>query len=287
MAVFDDVAEQKLTLYPHAIVWQGQNPVPNRATAIPVPIPSEEPLKAECEHFLYSIATRQAPRTDGHEGLRVLTVLQDCEDALASLPPRTKRSSETHKPSYFVHASAFVDENVEIGEGTTVWHVSHILKNCHVGKDCRIGQNVVIGPNVRIGYGVKIQNNVSVYEGVTIEDDVFCGPSMVFTNVYNPRSEIRRMDELRPTLVRRGATLGANCTIVCGTTIGQYAFIGAGAVVTRDVPDFALVTGNPARIAGWMCACGNRIEIDGAGEHGACRACDKHYKKNGLEVRAA
>ena len=155
-----------------------------------------------------------------------------------------------------------------------------------MGNNCRIGQNVVIGPNVRIGNGVKIQNNVSVYEGVTLEDDVFCGPSMVFTNVFNPRSEIRRMDELRPTLVRRGATLGANCTIVCGVTIGEYAFVGAGAVVTRDVPDFALVVGNPARHVGWMCVCGNRIEVQGNDGAGICRVCQKRYRKIGKEVRA-
>jgi UDP-2-acetamido-3-amino-2,3-dideoxy-glucuronate N-acetyltransferase len=141
-----------------------------------------------------------------------------------------------------------------------------------------------VGPNVSVGDGVKIQNNVSVYEGVTLEDDVFCGPSMVFTNVFNPRSEIRRMDELRPTLVRRGATLGANCTIVCGITIGQYAFIGAGAVVTKDVPDFALVTGNPGRIAGWMCVCANRIDFANGLKTGKCQACQRLYRKTGNEV---
>ena len=144
---------------------------------------------------------------------------------------------------------------------------------------CRIGQNVVVGPNVTIGDGVKIQNNVSVYEGVTLEDDVFCGPSMVFTNVINPRSEIRRMDELRPTLVRKGATLGANCTIVCGVTIGKYAFVGAGAVVVKDVPDYALIVGNPGRIIGWMCVCGNRIDlIVHAQEIGKCHTCQRLSK---------
>jgi UDP-2-acetamido-3-amino-2,3-dideoxy-glucuronate N-acetyltransferase len=152
------------------------------------------------------------------------------------------------------------------------------MKGSRVGKDCRIGQNVVIGPNATLGDGVKIQNNVSVYEGVTLEDHVFCGPSMVFTNVYNPRSEIRRMDELRPTLVRRGATLGANCTVVCGVTIGAYAFVAAGAVVTRDVPDHALVLGNPGRVAGWMCACGNRIQFE-ADDTGSCKACSRRYRK--------
>jgi len=174
---------------------------------------------------------------------------------------------------------------VEIGEGTTIWHVSHILKNCRIGKSCRIGQNVVVGPSVQIGNGVKIQNNVSVYEGVTLEDAVFCGPSMVFTNVYNPRSEIRRMDEILPTLVRRGATLGANCTIVCGVTIGEYAFVGAGAVVVKDVPDFALVVGNPARVIGWMCVCGNRIEVKTERE-GVCEICRRRYFKIGKELRA-
>ena len=151
-----------------------------------------------------------------------------------------------------IHPSAFIDEGVEIGDGTTIWHVSHVLPGSRLGRDCRIGQNVVIGPKVVIGNGVKIQNNVSVYEGVTLEDHVYCGPSMVFTNVINPRSEVVRMTEIKGTLVRRGASLGANCTVVCGITVGQYAFVGAGSVVTRDVPDFALVYGNPARQRGWL-----------------------------------
>jgi UDP-2-acetamido-3-amino-2,3-dideoxy-glucuronate N-acetyltransferase len=285
MAVFDDVDEnEKLKLYPHEISWQGAIPVPNKAQARAVAIERKEPLRAECEHFLESVRTRQTPRTDGQEGLRVLKVLHQCQSALEKTSSNGKLDSP-RGTDYFLHDSAFVDDNVEIGEGTTVWHVSHVLRNCRIGKDCRIGQNVVIGPNVRIGDRVKIQNNVSVYEGVTLEDGVFCGPSMVFTNVYNPRSDIRRMDELRQTLVRRGATLGANCTVICGITVGKYAFVGAGAVVTRDVPDFALVLGNPARIAGWMCECGNRIEF--SRDVGSCRACQKHYSKVGTEVKAA
>lgn len=185
---------------------------------------------------------------------------------------------------YFAHESAFIDADVVIGAGTTIWHVSHIMKGARVGRDCRIGQNVVIGRDVTIGDGVKIQNNVSVYEGVTLEDHVFCGPSMVFTNVYNPRSEIRRMEELRPTLVRRGATLGANCTVVCGVTIGSYAFVGAGTVVTKDVPDYALILGNPGRVAGWMCSCGNRIKFDAQDEHGSCTTCHKPYRKSRAKV---
>jgi UDP-2-acetamido-3-amino-2,3-dideoxy-glucuronate N-acetyltransferase len=217
----------------------------------------------------------------------VLRVLQQCQKALEKGPGKERNASlHNPKPSYFVHESAFIDEDVEIGAGTTVWHLSHIMKNSRLGEKCRIGQNVVIGPSVTIGNGVKVQNNVSVYEGVTLEDDVFCGPSMVFTNVYNPRSEIRRMDELRPTIVRRGATLGANCTIVCGVTIGEYAFVGAGAVVIRDVPDFALVVGNPARIIGWMCACGNRIEHNGNDAAGKCIACHRTYRISGEDVAA-
>ncbi len=160
----------------------------------------------------------------------------------------------------FIHETAVVDEQVQIGTDTKIWHFSHVLKNTIVGNGCNIGQNVVMGPDVRIGNNCKVQNNVSVYKGVTLEDDVFCGPSMVFTNVFNPRSAIRRMDEIRPTLVKKGASLGANCTIVCGVTIGQYAFVGAGAVVTKDVPDHALVMGNPAKQTGWMCQCGEKIE---------------------------
>ncbi|HOV85684.1 MAG TPA: Gfo/Idh/MocA family oxidoreductase [Syntrophobacteraceae bacterium] len=172
------------------------------------------------------------------------------------------------EPDFFAHPSAVLDPGVRIGTGTKIWHFSHILSGSIVGKNCSIGQNVVVGPEVSIGDGCKIQNNVSVYKGVTLEDEVFCGPSMVFTNVYNPRAHIRRMDELRPTRVKKGATLGANCTIVCGTTIGRYAFIGAGAVVVRDVPDHALMVGNPARQVGWMCRCGTRLDEDHA-----CPAC--------------
>ncbi len=288
MAVFDDLeTENKLVLYPHAIVWKNHLPIPTKGKAVFVPVESTEPLRQECLHFLQCIQTRETPRTNGSEGLRVLTVLQECQEALKQKKPIAELRPQPSHASYFVHESAFVDDEVKIGEGTTIWHVSHILKNSRIGKNCRIGQNVVVGPNVNIGHGVKIQNNVSVYEGVTLEDDVFCGPSMVFTNVFNPRSEIRRMDELRPTLVRRGATLGANCTIVCGITIGQYAFIGAGAVVTKDVPDFALVTGNPGRIAGWMCVCANRIDFGDAHEIGQCQACRRLYRKTGNEVALA
>lgn len=287
MAMFDDVeSERKLVLYPHSINWKNHIPITNKAEGQPISFEPVEPLRAECAHFLECVETRQIPRTEGKEGLRVLTVLQKCQEALerSSVPPKATLSQPKRNYNYSVHPSAFIDEDVKIGDGTTIWHVSHIMRNSRIGRDCRIGQNVVIGPNVTIGDGVKIQNNVSVYEGVTLEDNVFCGPSMVFTNVFNPRSEIKRMDELRPTIVRRGATLGANCTVVCGVTIGEYAFVGAGAVVTKDVPDFALVVGNPGKITGWMCACGNRIELNGGNGPGACAACRKTYIKVGQKV---
>jgi UDP-2-acetamido-3-amino-2,3-dideoxy-glucuronate N-acetyltransferase len=183
---------------------------------------------------------------------------------------------------YFVHESAYVDLPCEIGAGTKIWHFSHVMKDCRIGERCNIGQNVVISPQVTIGSNVKIQNNVSVYTGCILEDDVFCGPSMVFTNVINPRSHVVRRDEYKTTLVRRGASMGANSTIVCGVTIGRYAFIGAGAVVTRDVPDFALIYGNPAKQHGWVCACGVKLPFGhGTGvERQRCTACGLEYSRD-------
>jgi UDP-2-acetamido-3-amino-2,3-dideoxy-glucuronate N-acetyltransferase len=183
----------------------------------------------------------------------------------------------------FVHESSYVDVPCEIGPGTKIWHFSHIMKNCRIGARCNIGQNVVISPDVQIGNNVKLQNNVSVYTGCILQDDVFCGPSMVFTNVINPRSHVVRKDEFRTTLVGRGASLGANCTVVCGHTIGCYAFVGAGSVVTRDVPDYALVYGNPAVIRGWMCICGIRLEFTSR-DSCKCISCGVEYQKEGNKV---
>jgi UDP-2-acetamido-3-amino-2,3-dideoxy-glucuronate N-acetyltransferase len=190
---------------------------------------------------------------------------------------------------YFVHESSYVDDDVEIGEGTKIWYFSHIQSGARIGKKCSIGQNVNIGNNVTIGNYVKIQNNVSVYEGVELEDYVFCGPSMVFTNILNPRSEFpqRGTDFYIKTQVRKSASLGANSTIVCGTTIGKYGFVGAGAVVTRDVPDYGLVMGTPAKLVGWMCACATRLDLTVAPESdetAECQKCGRKYIKRGHQV---
>lgn len=182
-------------------------------------------------------------------------------------------------PQYFVHESSYIDDNVEIGEGTKIWHFSHVQSGASIGKYCVLGQNVNVGNNVVIGNYVKIQNNVSVYEGVTLEDYVFCGPSMVFTNIIDPRSKYPQVGSKYyiKTLVKEGTSIGANATIVCGITIGRYAFIGAGAVVTKDVPDYALVIGNPARITGWMSEAGQKLQFDKEG-FAFCSKSNKKYK---------
>jgi UDP-2-acetamido-3-amino-2,3-dideoxy-glucuronate N-acetyltransferase len=268
MAVFDDGRDwdEKLLLYPHRIEWRETLPVPLRAAADPVTLKAGEPLNLECRHFLHCIATGERPRTDGREGLRVLRVLARASAALqrpaaAGAAPPTADAARRFA-GVQIHESAYIDEPCEIGAGTRIWHFAHILPRSRIGRDCSLGQNVMVGPDVTIGDGCKIQNNVSVYKGVTLEDGVFCGPSCVFTNVDNPRAEIERKDEFRPTLVKRGASIGANATIVCGHTVGEYAFIAAGAVVTRDVPAFALMAGVPARRIGWMSHAGERLGPD-------------------------
>jgi UDP-2-acetamido-3-amino-2,3-dideoxy-glucuronate N-acetyltransferase len=190
-------------------------------------------------------------------------------------------------PDDFVHPSSYVDEGAIIGPDTRIWHFCHIMAGAVLGRDCSLGQNVFIASGVVVGNNVKIQNNVSLYSGVVIEDDAFLGPSMVFTNVVNPRSHISRKHEYQPTLVRQGASIGANATLVCGITLGRYSFVGAGSVVTRDVPDYALVYGNPARLRGWMCQCGIELLFQQVGglDQAICAACGDRYTRQGDLVR--
>lgn len=256
MAVFDDTQgwDSKLLEYPHKMGVLNGVPTPEKADAVPVALGPLEPLKEECLHFIDCIATRKTPRTDGAEGLRVLDVLEKASKSL--------RKGNAVAQDYFVHESAYVDEPSSIGKGTKIWHFSHVLPNTKIGEKVVIGQNCVVGPDVTVGNSCKIQNNVSLYKGVTLEEGVFCGPSCVFTNVNNPRAEIERKSEFRETLVRRGATIGANATIVCGHTLGEYCFIAAGAVVTGDVPAHALMAGVPAKRIGWMSHAGHKLGAD-------------------------
>ncbi|MDI6792090.1 MAG: Gfo/Idh/MocA family oxidoreductase [bacterium] len=279
MAVFDDVAKKdKLLLYPHRIDWIDRIPIPRKEDAEVVDFEMTEPLKEECRHFLACMESRERPRTDGTDGVQVLEVLSAAQKSLENNGQVVPLEEIRPKP-YFVHPTSTVDEPCQIGEGTRIWHYTHVLKDAVIGKGCNIGQNVMIGRGVVIGNNVKIQNNVSVYEDVTLEDDVFCGPSMVFTNVFNPRSHVSRKKEFRQTLVKKGATIGANATIVCGYMIGDYAFIGAGAVVTKDVLPHALMVGNPARRAGWMCQCGEKLSfVEGEAE---CERCEEKYQEAG------
>ena len=273
MAVFDDVVrENKLVIYSHSIDWHDRLPIAHKGEGQAVSLPVEEPLRNECEHFVESIVTRRTPRTDGRNGVKVLEVLDACERSLHS----QAMSVEIHETptKYFADPTAVIDAGSEIGLGTKIWHFSHVMSGSRIGSYCNLGQNVVIGTGVKIGDRVKIQNNVSVYTGVELEDDVFCGPSMVFTNVINPRSHVDRKHEYKRTVVRRGASIGANATIICGVVLGQYCFVGAGAVVTSDVPDYALVIGVPAVQVGWMCACGERLP---EGNDGVCNSCGRNY----------
>ncbi len=265
MMVFDDGQDwdHKLVLYRHRIEWRQGMPLPNKSDAEYIPLTKMEPLLNECQHFIDCIEQKKQPSTDGQEGLRVLKVLDQATRALANQSHRdSNRDSQQRFPEVMVHETSYVDEQVQIGVGTKIWHYSHILANTHIGNHCVIGQNVMIGPKVSIGHHCKIQNNVSLYQGVVLEDGVFCGPSCVFTNVNTPRAEIERKNEFQVTYVERGATIGANATIICGVRIGAYSFIGAGAVVTKEVLAHALVVGNPSRQIGWVSHAGEVLGED-------------------------
>jgi UDP-2-acetamido-3-amino-2,3-dideoxy-glucuronate N-acetyltransferase len=274
MAVFDDISKEKLFLYPHTIEWKdGKIPIAQKADYQVIPLEQKEPLKEELGHFVECVRKRKKPKTDGVEGLRVLKILERAGEMSFEAAHGAKKQEGAN---YLVHESAYIGENVRIGEHSKIWHFSHISQGARIGAQCIIGQNVFIGQDVAVGDGCKIQNNVSLYKGVLLEDEVFCGPSCVFTNVYNPRAFIERKNEFLHTLVKRGATIGANATIVCGVTIGSYAMVGAGAVVKSSVPDYAIVAGVPARQVGWACRCGTTLKFNDV--RAVCNYCGKEYQ---------
>jgi UDP-2-acetamido-3-amino-2,3-dideoxy-glucuronate N-acetyltransferase len=269
MAVFDDTKPwpEKLLLYRNYLSWaNGVEPTPLRPEPEAVVVPEREPLAAECEHFLQACAGRTTLRTDGAEGARVLFVLGMAQRSLDRDGDVVRAADASPEDcESFVHPSARLEEGAQIGAGTRIWQHAHVMRGACLGERCTLGQNVSVASGAVIGNDVKIQNNVSVYDGVVIEDAVFLGPSCVLTNVTNPRAEVSRRALFERTLLRRGATIGANATIVCGLTIGRYAFVGAGAVVTRDVPDYALVLGNPARQHGYVSRHGHQLIADSEG----------------------
>lgn len=284
MAVFDDTAEQKLVLYPHKVEWKNRLPTAVKANAEAVAIDSREPLRAECQHFLDCVASRTTPVSDGVEGLRVLRVLDGCQRAVGNgaIMLEAPTQSDKKEPPYFVHESAYVDAGAEVGEGSKIWHFSHVMKGARIGRRTNVGQNVNIDGGAVIGDNVKIQNNVSIYTGIVVEDDVFLGPSCVLTNVSNPRSQVNRHALYETTRLKRGCSIGANATIVCGVTVGRYAFVGAGSVVTKDLPDYALVVGNPARRTAWVSRHGHRLERPDSS--GVMRCPESGYRYQEIEL---
>lgn len=286
MVVFEDSAADpadKLRVYDHKIAWTNGVPRAIKGEGAPLPYSPGNPLMEECRHFLAAIANGTAPRTDGREALAVLSVLEratsDMNNRISKGGSEAAAPKAPSYPGVTIHESAYVDAGVSIGTGTRIWHFSHILGEVSLGRNCNIGQNVAIGPRVTIGDGVKIQNNVSVYEGVVLEDGVFCGPSCVFTNINTPRAEISRKHLFRKTLVKRGATIGANATIVCGHELGAYCFIAAGAVVTKDVPAFALMAGVPAARIGWVGHAGVKL-----GPDLVCPETGRAYRQSGPDT---
>ena len=279
MFSYEDSSDDKnILFYEKGIDWIQGEPIKRDGPTENIPYDRAMPLTEELKYFVEHTNGEPIGIADAQNGVEVLEILEKASESLLTGGSQKSevrgRKSEVGDQRFFAHHSAEIDEKVTIGPGTKIWHFSHILSGCRIGQNCNIGQNVVIGPDVTIGKQCKIQNNVSVYKGVAFEDGVFCGPSMVFTNIYNPRAEIRKMD-LQPTLVKKGATIGANATIVCGITIGRYAFIGAASLVNKNVSDYALVVGNPAKQIGWACECGERLSDDLE-----CLACGNQYQKS-------
>lgn len=268
LAVFDDTKpwKEKLIIHRQYLNWfDGQTPLPCKRDAERVEVEESEPLQNECLHFLDCCRQRTRPETDGIEGLRVLKVLRAAQQSLdgdgeAVVVKRRANGQTSMSPECFTHPTAIIDDGAAIGKGTKIWHFVHISKGARIGENCIFGQNTFVAPDVVIGNNVKVQNNVAIYSGAQIDDDVFLGPSCVLTNITNPRSQINRKSQYKKTTIKKGATIGANATIVCGVTLGSYCFIAAGAVVTKDVPDYALMVESPARQQGWMSRHGHRLE---------------------------
>ncbi len=283
MAVFEDSAKDKLKIYDQRFVWKNRVPVAHTKGQKVIRFDSREPLRLECLHFIKCIRQEITPKTDGKSGLKVLEVLKACQKSLENRGTPVSLSELVQDKDYFVHPTAIVDDFCKIGQGCKIWHYSHIMRGASIGRNCSIGQNVYVGSKAVIGNNVKIQNNVSIYDGLVIEDNVFCGPSAVFTNVFTPRSFIDRRNKFQLTRLCTGSSIGANATVVCGNNIGAYALVGASAVVTKNIPDYALVYGNPARIKGWVCQCGNKLRF--VKKSATCNACGRHYKKTSKQVR--
>jgi UDP-2-acetamido-3-amino-2,3-dideoxy-glucuronate N-acetyltransferase len=290
MAVFDDMAENKLLLYPHRVDWPGRVPKAVKAEPVVVEIEKTEPLKEECRHFLECVAARKTPLTDGREGLRVLRVLDRCQESLSrgvQTAAAPWRSSQGHAvPGFSVHPSASVDLEVSIGAGTSIGAFCRIPAGAAIGRNCAIAEHVSIAPSAAIGNRVTIQNGVFVADGVILEDEVVCEPGVVFAPDGTPRQAgSPARNGVKTTLVQRGAVLGANCTVTCGRTIGQHAAVAAGAVVTSDVPPFAVVDGAPAGQIGWTCGCGKGRLAFGGGGSATCPACGEQYSLVNAQVQ--
>ncbi len=280
MVVFDDTKPwaEKLVLHRDYLNWsEGRVPTPSRAEGALLSVKEDEPLRQECMHFLDCCGSRATPLTDGREGLRVLRVLKAAQSSLEH--DGEARSTVLERRDFSAHPTAIVAGDAKVGAGTKVWHFTHIMSGASVGENCNLGQNVVVSPGVTLGRNVKVQNNVSIYTGAVIEDDVFLGPSCVLTNVTNPRSQINRRGAYERTLIRKGASIGANATIVCGIEVGRYAFVSAGAVVTKPVPDYALMMGNPARFRSWMSRHGQRLRLPDADGVYRCPESGLRYKE--------
>lgn len=289
MAVFADTKSwpEKLRVHRNKVDWSDNRPKAVPGSVELIGVAQSEPLKEELAHFLDCVVTRKQPRTGAKEAIPVLAVLEAAQRSLEQNsawidPEDFAVKQERPRSNSLIHETAVVDPGCEIGEQTRVWHFSHILSGTKIGERCTIGQNVMIGPEVTVGNGCKVQNNVAIYKGVTLEDDVFCGPSMVFTNVLTPRAHIERKNEFAATRIGKGSTLGANCTIVCGNNVGEFSMVGAGAVVTKDVPPHALVVGNPARQIGWVSKAGRRLNLPVSGTGSAvCKESGEEYRLKG------